>query len=284
MHEWIAPSPSQDLTLEEVIVRLSSHEQVAGLLLIGSTARSQLTPASDYDLALILSDMPVPLHVALTTIDGRLTDLLFVTLAQIDEVLALDTPVDQGQWLARVVRWLEAGQIAYDRTGQIARAQAKVQAQNWLRARGPMDAYGAWFRLNFNLAHTRRLLTSDDPTYRAAAELRLSLYAPSDLLFGYWEIRDLRWEGEKAAVRHLKVHDPAYLAAYLGFLREIDPEHKLAAYEALAVKTLAPLGVPWPADATALALDEAVTPERLQAGHRWWQSLFEDAGERPRGG
>jgi hypothetical protein len=272
------------MTLEEVIARLSRHEPVAGVLLLGSAVPSRLTPASDYDLVLILSDMPIPLHVALTTIDGRLTDLLFVRLAQIEKILALEGPVDQGLWLARIVRWLEAGQIAYDRTGQIARAQAKVQAQDWLQEKGLMDAYGAWFRLNFNLAHTRRIMSSDDSVYRVAAELRLSLYAPGDLLYGYWETRGLRWEGEKAAVRHLEAHDPAYLAAYLDFVRETEPERKLAVYEDLAAETLAPLGDPWPAGTTALALDESpVSLERLQAGHRWWQSLFKDTGERPIG-
>ena len=275
-HEWTAPSPSHKMTLIQVIARLSQHEQVTGILIIGSAAQSQLTPSSDYDLVLVLSHSPVPLHVALTTIDGRLADLLFVTTAQIEDILALVEPLKPDQWLARIVCWLKAGQIAYDRTGQVARAQTKVQRKDWLRPKDTLGAYGAWFKLNFNLAHTRRIFCSDDLTMRTAAELRLSLYGPSDLLYGYWEVRNLRWEGEKAAVRYLETHDPAYLAAYLEFLRQTDLRRKLALYEQLATQTMAPLGVPWPEDVTAVTLNSVpLTPELIEAGLHFWQDLLE---------
>jgi hypothetical protein len=263
------------MTLDQVIARLSQNDQISGILIIGSAARSQLTSTSDYDLVLVLSELSVPLHVAITTIDGRLADLLFVTTAQIDEVLALNEPLAQDQWLARIVRWLEAGEIAYDRTGQIARAQAKAKSSDWVRPDTPLDAYGAWFRLNFNLAHTRRIAQSADPASLAAAELRLSLYGPSDLLYGYWEMRGLRWEGEKAAAHYLEAQDPTYLDTYLCFLRQTDLAPKLALYEDLAARTMAPLGAPWSADATAVTLDGGpATPEQIQTGLHLWQALI----------
>jgi len=118
-------------------------------------------------------------------------------------------------------------------------------------------------------------LRSGDPVYRAAAELRLSLYGPPDLLYGYWEMRGLRWEGEKAAVRYLKTHDPDYLATYTRFLRQPDLKRKLALYEQLAAQTMAPLGDPWPENVTALTLAGApATTEQIQAGLGFWQDMI----------
>jgi predicted nucleotidyltransferase len=80
-------SPSNDMTLEQITARLSQNEVVTGLLLIGSAARGELTPTSDVDLVVVLSEMPVPLHVGVTYIDGTLTDLIFLRAAQIGKAL-----------------------------------------------------------------------------------------------------------------------------------------------------------------------------------------------------
>ena len=272
---WISTSPTHAVPLEQAIDRLSRHGAVEGILIIGSAVESSMTPASDYDLVLVLSDMPVPLGVALTTIDGRLADLIFVTARQIDEVLALDAPVDGDQWIGRIVRWLLAGQIAYDRSGAIARAQAKVQGGDWLLAKTLLDGYGAWFRINFNLAHTRRLFVSPDPTYQAAAELRTALYGHSDLLFGYWEIRALSWEGDKAAIRYLTAHDPDYLALFQRFMREPDPRDKFALYEQLAARTIAPLGPLWPKDLLTFTIDGPIESQAvIETGRHFCHSLL----------
>ena len=114
------------MTPEQVVARLSRHSTVEGILIISSAVKSELTPASDYDLVLVLSGMPAPLHVALTSSDRRLADIIFITTAQIDEILGLDAPVDGDAWIGRIVRWLLGGEIAYDRTSSLRRAQGKV--------------------------------------------------------------------------------------------------------------------------------------------------------------
>lgn len=64
-------STAAEMTFEQVVARLSQHEAVDGLLVIGSASNAHLTPASDYDLVIILSAMPVPIHVGVTQIAGR---------------------------------------------------------------------------------------------------------------------------------------------------------------------------------------------------------------------
>jgi len=269
-----ARSPGSKMTLEEVTARLSRNEVVTGLLLIGSAARGGLTPASDVDLVIVLAEMPIPLHVGVTNIDGTLTDLLFLRAAQIDQVLALEERVAEDAGPGRIVRWLEEGTILFDRDGRLAQAQEKARSEAWLVA--SEDAgYSAWFTTNYNLAQTKRLLASEDPVYLAAADLRMALYAPRDLVFGYFQLRGLRWEGDKAAVHHLMTHDPAYLDLLTRFLDEPNRGKKCALYERLAALTVAPAGSLWKEGETAITFGgEQVTPDMVEAALCFWQGLL----------
>lgn len=101
------------------------------------------------------------------------------------------------------------------------------------------------------------------------------MYGPPDLLYGYWEMHSLRWEGEKAAVRYLEAHDPAYLATYPRFLHQTDLPLKLALYEELAAEAMDALRAPWPQDATTVAFDGApATSEQIETGLRVWEELL----------
>jgi predicted nucleotidyltransferase len=250
-------SASSDMTLEQVTARLSENEVVTGLLLIGSATRGGLTPASDVDLVIVLAEMPVPLHVGVTNIDGTLTDLIFLRAAQTEQVLGLEERVPDDSWLGRIVRWLEEGTILFDRTGQLAQAQEKARSQDWLVC--PQDAgYSAWFAINYNLAQTRRLLVSEDPIYLATADLRMALYATRDL-----------------AIRYLMIQDPGYLALLTRFLDASDRRKKQELYERLAALTTAPIGELWQEGDTAMTFDgEPITPGMVEAGLGFWQDLL----------
>ena len=83
------PASSNALTLDDVIARLTKRDIIAGILTIGSTAKHTIIPASDYDLLLILANKPKGLQpYSITHIDGRFTDLLFATSADLDDILA----------------------------------------------------------------------------------------------------------------------------------------------------------------------------------------------------
>ena len=271
------PSSSHEMTLDQVIERLSRHAVVEGVLTLGTTGKDTLTAASDYDLVLVVSKRPPALHVGVTTIDRRLADLLFMTVSQAEQILALDGPVDGDAWIGRMVRWFVAGTIVLDRSGLLERAQEKVRTGVWIQ---PMDegvGYGPWFGTNFNLAHTRRLAASDDPVYLMAADWRMVLFGTTDLLFNYWKTRRLLWEGDKEAIRTLMAHDPAFLDLFQQFLVERDREQKLALYERLAEIAVAPVGPLWADGVTAVTFDaQTVQAEDVQAGLRFWEALISD--------
>jgi predicted nucleotidyltransferase len=262
------------LTLEETLERLSRHPAVDGLLTIGSTGRATLTPVSDYDVVVVLSEMPVPLGVGITYIDHRLTDVLFVTAAQVGEIIAAAEPLDGNAWVGRMARWLIDGAVVLDRRGALRQAQEKVRGGAWVRPVGESDAYGAWIGLSYNLLHTRRLMASSDPVHRQAAELRISMYGVMNVTLGYFFVRGLRWEGDKAAVRHLQEHDPAFLALLQALLREPNLDAKFALYEQACAASLGPGGELWDGEVTVMWNDsQPVTSEGIERGLAFWEDL-----------
>jgi hypothetical protein len=266
---------TSDMTLDEVLTQLSHHPAVDGLVTVGSTGRSSLTAYSDYDVLIVLAEMPVPLSVGITYIDHRLTDLLFATTAHVDQILTAEVALDGDEWEGRVARWLIDGQIVFDRRGRLQQTKAKVCSGNWIQPLEDIDAYGAWIGVNFILLHTRRLLQSDDPVYRHAAELRMSLYGVSSVLYSYFRIRKLRWEGDKAAIRYLMTHDPSYFELLQQFLREPDPQCKFTAYEQIAAATLAPISNLWSGEPTVLWNDALPASwETLEQSLAFWESLL----------
>ena len=270
------PSTSNTMTLGEVITRLSKSEMVEGVLVIGSAGDDRLTPASDYDLVVVLTEAPRALApYGVTYIDGRLTDLIFVTTEQLAEIARLEEPVDGEAWPGRIIRWFESGDVRFDRSGRLAQIQDRVQGRCSIR---PLDTPGreAWREVNYNLAQTKRMYGSEDPIYLVAANLRLALYGPADLLYNYFHIRNIAWEGEKAAVCYLMAHDPAYLERLRAFIAEVERGRKFELYEEMAALTVAPVGEIWPEGVTVLAVhEEDESAKDVEQVQRLWEELLE---------
>lgn len=268
-----------DMTLNAVLDRLRRHPAVEGLVLVGSAGRDTLTPASDYDVLVVLAEMPVPLQVGITYIDHRLTDLLFASTSHLAQILTAEVAIDGDAWEGRVARWLSTGQVVFDRHGSVRQAQAKVRDGNCVRPLEDIDAYGAWIGVNYNLLQTRRLMRSEDPVYLHAAELRMSMYGVVSILLSYFRIRRLPWEGDKAAIRYLMAHDRPYFDLLQQFLREPDLGRKFAAYERIAAATLVPLGPLWSGEPTVLWNDMLpATWETVEQGLAFWEALLHHDG------
>lgn len=273
-------SRSNTLTLEEVIVRLSKSEAVEGILLIGSANEGRLTSASDYDLVVVLNTMLVPLHVGLTWINHRLTDLLFVRSGELDDITALAEPVSAPKPMGRLIRWLQSGKILFDRSGRLQRCQSKLRTGTWTKAASEFEVYGSCFGVNYNLAQTRRMLASDDPDYRMTAKVRMAIYGTSGLLWDYFTIRRMPWKGEKKALRYLESHDPEYYELFHQFVKAGTCEKKLRLYEQLAKRTMAPAGGLWGENDTALLFQEGteLQPGMVESALSFWNSLISNQG------
>jgi len=262
------------LAIDEVIDRLAQQQQVDGLIVVGSAAQGEMRPASDYDLVLILSEMPLPLHTGITYIDGRFTDLLFHKTAEVEEILMATEPFDFWSWTGRLVGWLETGEVRFDRHGKLGAARTKVQNGSWIAPIGDQPAYRAWQTINYNLAVVRRYLTSAEPAYLAAADLRMALFGPQDLFWNYFAVRGLPPNSEKQQIAYLQEHDPTFLADFNQFLAEQDRQEKFQLYVTLAASVLAPVGPRWLAGETVLNIAAAVvTAEIEQQALDFWETL-----------
>jgi predicted nucleotidyltransferase len=263
-----------NMTLDQFIERLRGRAEIDGLIVMGSAAAGAPGPHSDYDLLLVFETLPAPLSVGLTWIDGRLTDLIFVTTAELDRLVSggpQAVPAD-GQ-TGRLIAWLRGGRIALDRAGRLAAARAALQADGWTRGPAWGEQYRAWFGLNYDLAQTRRLAASPDPAAQAVVDVRL-LFGLSSVWFAYFQLRGLPQFG-KAAVKHLARHDPEFLALFQRCADEPDRLLRLALNGKLVERAAAPLGGLWVEGATALQFQEGaeIEPATVQAALAWWSNL-----------
>lgn len=269
------PSPASGATLDDVVRRLGSHPDVEGVALGGSGQDSLLTGASDIDLLIVVVEKWSNLRVGVTWIEGRMGDLLFATTSEVESIADAEPAQSADGWVRRVAAFLASARVLVDPGGRLVRAQRA--AQQWREeSPGPFggDAYRAWHKINYDRQHSRRMLASDDPDYVTALELRL-LYGLADVFTGYFAIRSLRWEGEKAAVRFLREYDPGFLECFGRCIVERDQSAKFALYDQLCKKAIAPVGGVWRHEPTSAHLrdPESATPEAHAAATAFVQSL-----------
>jgi hypothetical protein len=274
-------SQSNNLALNEVIARIQQHDAVDGILLMGSTGQNTISPASDYDLVVVLSSQPEPIALLHTVIDQRLAEVYFFSIDMLDQI-ADEQHNAQGGALPNTgdrvafYTWLQTGQIAFDRNDRLARVQQHLRAAQWFNPADDAQRYAIWFGHNYNLQHTKWIARSDEPLYQREVDIRL-MFTVFFLFCDYFHLRGLPWQGSKAAMRWLEQHDPAYLTLFHSFLDATNRADKLAIYERLVKLTLAPFGAVWTNEASAVnfAPDTAFTPEMAERGLAFWESLLD---------
>src|SRR5262245_22781838 len=86
---WLTQNTiSNNMTLDEALVRLAASEDVDGLALFGSRGTEWNNPISDYDLLILVSRLPIGIFQMLTHIDGRMADIVFVRTEMVDQMFS----------------------------------------------------------------------------------------------------------------------------------------------------------------------------------------------------
>jgi hypothetical protein len=267
---------SASLSLEETLTVLSVSPLVDGIALFGSRAGAHDNPISDYDLLLLVTELPVPIFQMFTHIGGRMADLVFADTVSTDHALTLNEPIRANTFDALLLQKIRTAHIVYDASGRLERLQQHTQHRedDLFLPVSENTLYDACFWLNHALYHMKRMAQSHDPAYLMAVDMMLTT-SLSSLWRAYYQVRDLRWEGEKAAVRHWQVHDPDYLQALRECIAEPDRQKKLAQYEALLQQTLAPVTPLWQGEVSAVYLRNiSHTEANLRAALEFWEGLF----------
>ena len=268
------PAALAHLDLPDVVRRLAGSAQVEGIVAFGSTGLTDQPAWADFDLFLLVHGWPSAVRVGVTYIDGRLTDLLFAEPAALDRILETPGQLDATTWDGRLARGLQSGRILFDRSGRLAGVQRHLETLAAPPTVAPVsEAYRYWFRINYNRLQTRRMLDSDDLTYLLAVDARL-LYMVSEVFTAYFSVRDLIWDGEKAAIRYLRLYDRAFLDQFQACIAAMDRADRFRQYEELARLALAPVGPLWDDHVTVFTSDttaEAATQQAQQV----WQHLVQ---------
>ncbi|MCA9926685.1 MAG: hypothetical protein KC421_30165 [Anaerolineales bacterium] len=261
------PSQTANWSLKGVIARLAAQPSVQSVLIIGSLRHNELTDDSDFDVVIVLDNLPQAWFVGVTQIDHRFTDLIFVNHTEIEHIHQLDAPVANKHPLVPIIRWLQDGALQFNRSPILEEVQAKVQTQPWVLSIDDTAVYEAWFSINYNLAQARRMAASHNSLYQQVAAIRTAVYGHSDIWFGYFTMRKLAWAGDKTAVSYLQTHDPEFLAAYQQFITTTNLQDKMKAYETAAIIATAPQGGLWPENAAVMNVMDT---------HSLWQQLIRE--------
>jgi hypothetical protein len=278
------PSLTNNLSIEEVIQRFSQTETVTGILLIGAngtngangtTGTSNVDLCDEFDLLIVLAEEPAPLHVAITTVDHRMTDVYFTRLADLEQIDALPGPEISDSWVGKQINWLKTGHIVYDPSGFVARLAGKLSSGVWSQPAANTELYRAWFNINYNLRQNQRLLATDDTNCLAAMDLRL-LNNLSDIFYYYFRFRRLPWLGEKAAIRYLAVHDQVFLKLFKETILECDRSDKMENYARLAAISTQPVGGLWKNGITAFQFESGaeLAQNLIEETFSFWEDIF----------
>ena len=264
------------MTLQEFIARLRRSNSIVALAIIGSAAQARTDIASDYDLLIVLENPPVPLTGGVTFIEDRFTDIVFMTLKEIRRLSQVDhSQISMNSPEGTFLRWMQTARIEFDKSGYLDQIQKESQEGLPLKPLDEGEIYSRFDKASYNLAHTQRMLTSDNPDYHLAVDMRL-LYQMADLMVDYFLVRELPWQGEKHAVRYWKSHDPGYLDLFIKYINEKNRNRKVDLYHRLASETMAPVGTLWQAGETRLRLGPAseMTSENIEVAKRFWRSIL----------
>jgi len=271
-------SRSNHLALDDVLARLADSPQVDGLALFGSRAVGiSVAEASDYDLLILVDELPITIFQMLTHIDGHLTDVVFVLTDMVDRLLT-EAPVvfdrsNEGRFLLKMA----TAQIVYDASGRLSRAQAYARHNPPAVTATFPAIYSTWFWQCLGLFHMQRLARSSDPIRLTTVDLMLS-NGINEACRNYCLLRGIPWQGEKTALRFLQAHDPAYLALLRSCLAETERARRVHLFEQLVVATLQSTGETWQTGLTAIALEVSdYSPTDVNSALEYWESFFAQA-------
>ena len=164
----------KSVKLEDLVERLKLHEGVDAVAIIGSASEDNLNSASDYDVFIVLKESSIPLLGDVTHLEGRLIDINFASVEDIEHLNNAsqnEIPLDSMQ--ETIVRWMKTAWIEFDKCGCLNRLKGRAREDLQPRLLTVGELRSRWDKASHNPPHTRRMLTSDDPVYHDAIDLRL---------------------------------------------------------------------------------------------------------------
>ncbi|MEO1288144.1 MAG: hypothetical protein AAFV93_10280 [Chloroflexota bacterium] len=265
---------TQQLPLEEVITRLQQQDEIDGILLAGTTGKETLKPYSDYDLIIVLNDMPITPSLIITTIEGYLAELYFLKASTLDEMLANPTTVEANSLLGAFTSMTVRGEIVYDASGKLTQLRTIADDTHYADILDH-QVYSSWYSVTYNHAQNLRYYHSQDPLYLDALQCRL-LYCVSNALSAYFTLRRLPWRGEKEAIRYLRENDPSYWDVFQACVNASGIHQQFERYTTLIEATLPDSMSIWGDDYTVIQPHAHLTEESINQHQVIWKQWMNE--------
>lgn len=271
-------SVSDSLDLNAAIARLAASPLVDGIAAFGSRAAHQTDVVSDYDLLILVRDLPARIFQMVTTIGGRVADIVPVEIGVADDLLAAAAPPPPRSFEGLFAQKMQTAHILYDASNRLKRIHAQVASTTWAapttNEASEADLYSIWFWQSFGLLHLNRMAQSTNPIHLSAVDMMLTSCLPTTWR-SYFDLRGIAWQGEKAAVRYWTQHDAGYLEKVNACFAAPDRPARLAAYQSLVEITLQPIGKIFTEGDTAVLLtDSNDLNQNVRKSLDYWNSLF----------
>ncbi|MEM7334384.1 MAG: nucleotidyltransferase domain-containing protein [Chloroflexota bacterium] len=272
--QWLRPSSSDKLVLDDVLERLKRQPEIDAILLAGTTGKETLKPYSDYDLLIVLNEMVEPPSLIITTIEGKLAELYFWNAVAIDEKIENPQTVEANSLAGAFLSMVTKGKIVYDASSRLEDLR-KIAPQTHIKDILDHQIYAAWYSVTYNHAQNLRYFSSQDWLYWMALQCRL-LYCISNCLSAYFTLRGMPWRGEKEAIRYLQANDPAYLEQFQAAVTAGGIEQQFPQYVQLVEQTL-PEGISvWGESYTAVQPQPHITTALIEKHADQWRQWIED--------
>ncbi|MFN8494304.1 MAG: hypothetical protein U0350_42285 [Caldilineaceae bacterium] len=278
MNQGIArKAVTRDTSFDETVWRLSQSRSVEGVAEFGSRANARRSAASDYDLMIILRDLPIEVLQIVTAIDGRVADVVPIRTELVERIAAKGVDAAVGRFEEMFVQKLRTAQLLFDRVGTLRRAQTAVRTIPEERMLPKAASYGKRYRemfwQGFVIQQARRMARSDEEIHLLAAEMMLTSIL-TQTYRSYFELRGLTWEGEKTALRYWQQTDARCYQLVRELIRSTNLNERLATYERLSEHVLAGYGEPIREGQTAVMFALEPTESGVAEMLNYWDGLF----------
>lgn len=262
---------------DETLQRLSQSPFVEGIAEFGSRAAARESAASDYDLLIVLRDMPSPVFQIITAINGRIADIVPADKTVVERIITEGEAAITDRFTLMLVQKLRTARILFDQSGLMGNAQAAAQTipeKQLLPQPVPYgQRYAEMFWQGFVTQQARRMAQADDEVHHLAADMMITSIL-TQTYRAYFELRGLVWEGEKAALRYWRQHDLACYELVRALINSVELKARLSVYEALSTHVLAGYGEPIRAGQTAVMFASEVSEGNVKVMLDYWDGLF----------
>lgn len=218
------------INLKDLIEKLKSSPRIKGVFTAGTTA-SQITPASDIDLIVILDKNNEDLKAVYTMIENRFADIFFFDIDFVNRLNG-ESEVLGNNFDGMFLEWLLKGKVEYDPNGILSNLKNKITENHCNLKISDPEKRDFWIKTNYNFIANSRYYNSGEKTYHQALELRL-LYSIIELVSAYFAFRNIPWRGEKRAIKYLEDNDRDFIEILYKYSQSCDLKKRMKYYQEL---------------------------------------------------